>query len=209
MNARLIAIMLMMVALAACNKDDGEEPPVITPPEPQAEPAVMKVIQQNKVKYTFSAVTPGTNVSWDFGDGQTDTRKKLDHVFPKGGTYEVVLKLTDNDGVEREAKETINVEADNAYVLGHSWQIESGTKDGEPYSEANGAAYTFYANGDGRAGESIEMPWQFNEDETAIILWPGLEYEVRWNITELTMWGMEIYFTSSKGEDYTYKFEQL
>jgi len=43
---------------------------------------------------------------WDFGDGYTDTGAKVSHVF-KEGTYEVVLRIEDNDGYSD--TKTINI----------------------------------------------------------------------------------------------------
>ena len=209
MTTRLIVALLIALTTMACSKED-DTPPVVTPPTPPpATPAEMTSTKQNEVKYTFKSVTQGTSYTWDFGDGQTAKGKKVEHTFPKGGSYSVKLTVIDAEGTEYTAKETVSIDIDNTFILSHQWQIVEGTKNGEAFPDANGAAYTFYGNGEGLAGESIEMPWEFNSDESAIILWPGLSYETTWNLDALTMWGMEINFTSSEGDAMTYKFEQL
>lgn len=207
MNVRLFATLLIALTFTACSKDEEPEP-VITPPAPVISPAEMTSTPQNEVEYTFKAITQGSKYTWDFGDGQTGKGKTVTHTFPKAGNYTVVLKVLDTEEVEHFGEKVIDIDVDNAYILSHGWEIVSGTKEGKEYADANGSAYTFYGNGEGLAGSSIDMPWEFNGDESQVILWPGLEYEVAWNLDELSMWEMAINFTSSKGEAYTYKFEQ-
>ncbi len=47
---------------------------------------------------------------WDFGDGSTDTTLQIQHVFADDGNYEVMLKVTDDDGAVDSVKHEINID---------------------------------------------------------------------------------------------------
>src|SRR5690606_24983609 len=40
---------------------------------------------------------------WDFGDGTTDTRAEVEHIFPADGEFQVTLTVTDSSGQEGSA----------------------------------------------------------------------------------------------------------
>lgn len=46
----------------------------------------------------FSGGTPPFDYEWEFGDGHTSTDAQPVHVYAQSGDYEVVLKLTDDNG---------------------------------------------------------------------------------------------------------------
>ncbi len=47
--------------------------------------------------------------AWDFGDGQTASGERVTHIYTQGGTYQVRLTVTDNDGEQANAQRTISV----------------------------------------------------------------------------------------------------
>ena len=79
--------------------------------------------------FTYSPITPLTgedvtfnatdsydldgqivNYFWDFGDGNTDTGNIATHQYADNGTYTVTLTISDNDGLEDTAQNTITVQ---------------------------------------------------------------------------------------------------
>lgn len=61
--------------------------------------------------------SPGTGPivswSWDFGDGDTSTEQSPSHAFTSGGTYPVVLLVTDDRGVTDQVTKSVAVPAPN------------------------------------------------------------------------------------------------
>jgi subtilisin family serine protease len=62
-----------------------------------------------------STDSDGTVVSysWDLGDGSLSTLANLSHTYASAGTYTVMLKVTDNDGLFDEISRTITVTSPN------------------------------------------------------------------------------------------------
>jgi|GEM_PF-426534 len=54
------------------------------------------------------------NYAWDFGDGNGSTQAVASHTYTAGGTYNVVLTLTDNDGLTSVCNSTVTVTANPA-----------------------------------------------------------------------------------------------
>jgi PKD repeat protein len=48
--------------------------------------------------------------SWDFGDGATSSDRNPEHTYEAGGTYEVRLTVTDDDGTSRTATRSVEVD---------------------------------------------------------------------------------------------------
>ena len=48
---------------------------------------------------------------WDFGDGATSSARNPEHTYETGGSYEVRLTVTDDDGTSRTAARTVEVDA--------------------------------------------------------------------------------------------------
>jgi PKD repeat protein len=64
--------------------------------------------------YDFSYDPDGVGIasrSWDFGDGDTSTKKSPRHCFDIDGTYEVRLAVTTFDGREASTVRAVRVEA--------------------------------------------------------------------------------------------------
>ena len=50
-----------------------------------------------------------TSYAWDFKDGDTGTEQTINHTFSSSGSYNVLLTVTDNDGVTDSTTKTITV----------------------------------------------------------------------------------------------------
>jgi len=65
---------------------------------------------------------------WDFGDGETTSGIKANHIFSKAGSYEVRLTVKDANDVSDSTTKTINVNEANIYRPGVSvlwqWQLQ-------------------------------------------------------------------------------------
>ncbi len=63
------------------------------------------------VDASTSSDADGTVASyaWDFGDGATDTGKTATHTYAAGGTYDVTLTVTDNDGATNATTASVTV----------------------------------------------------------------------------------------------------
>jgi PKD repeat protein len=91
----------------------------VTVTAPAAEnqpPTAAYVATANGLSVTFNAVNSSDSdgfvggYAWDFGDGQTSTSgPTVTHGYAVAGTYEVTLKVTDDDGAEDVVTETIEV----------------------------------------------------------------------------------------------------
>jgi probable HAF family extracellular repeat protein len=84
------------------------------PPPPSANKAPVAIasadVTSGKAPLTVNFTSNGSHdtdgtisaYSWDFGDGATSSEGNLSHTYHVAGTYLVVLKVTDNDGLSSE-----------------------------------------------------------------------------------------------------------
>lgn len=69
----------------------------------------VKLSDENKKVVHLTANYPNAkSVTWDFGDGMTETALKTRHVYGKPGTYEVKIKVQDSCG-ERLMKRKVSI----------------------------------------------------------------------------------------------------
>lgn len=71
--------------------------------------------------FTSTSTDPDGDVvtsAWDFGDGSTGTGATATHEYAEAGTYSVVLTVTDNDGAQSSATQSVEVlEAGDGFPL--------------------------------------------------------------------------------------------
>ncbi|MEM7374466.1 MAG: PKD domain-containing protein, partial [Bacteroidota bacterium] len=82
-------------------------------PVPQFVYSPATAITNESVSFNASASSdPDGTISsyvWDFGDGSSGTGQNATHTFTSGGTYEVVLSVTDNLGLVRSTSMSVEV----------------------------------------------------------------------------------------------------
>ena len=96
---------------------------------------------ENAVKY-----------SWDFGDDETSTEQNPEHTYFTGGTYEVTLRATAEDGTYDTKKQEITVASAATAVFTYT------------------AGFGSLINFDARASENVDAAtaqWDFGDGETA------------------------------------------
>jgi PKD repeat protein len=90
--------------------------PAILPPAP---PAAQFTASCDGLACTFvDGSTPGsaviTSQSWNFGDGGLGAGTPAEHPFTASGTYNVMLTITDANGLTASVSQQVSVTADNA-----------------------------------------------------------------------------------------------
>lgn len=100
-------IMIALVSLSSCKKDDPEPTPVATPVA-NFTYSIAGDFAPTVVTYTNTS-TNSTSYSWDFGDGgSTSTETSPSHTYSSGGVYTVILTSTGAGGTVNVSK-TINI----------------------------------------------------------------------------------------------------
>ena len=84
------------------NQSQGYTTIIVNPQENN----IKMLVEDTQDIYTkeFTAVqtnkTPNTTYQWDFGDGNSSTKQNPSHKYDQPGKYEVILKITDVNGVK-------------------------------------------------------------------------------------------------------------
>jgi len=124
----------------------------------QAEATPLTGTSPLEVTFTGSGSTGGiTSYSWDFKDGNTSEETNPLHTFNDPGSYEVVLKVTDDGGMANTDKIIINV---SEPVSELSAQAEATSLTGTSPLEV-----TF--TGSNSAGEIASYSWDFKDGNTS------------------------------------------
>ncbi|MDD3468366.1 MAG: PKD domain-containing protein [Thermoguttaceae bacterium] len=121
-------------------------------------------ITQNGVKITN---TKGWTITWDFGDGSTDTTGTLTpkHTYTKAVSYTVRLTTTDPKGRSGSATKTITVAAASEIAVVPTW----------PSAVTTGTVTTFKAAATGGSG-SYTYKWFLGSATTAFATGSSVNY---------------------------------
>jgi PKD repeat protein len=156
---------------------ETSEKEIIVEEKKEAE-AVISILDEPSVfitgvAYTFKAdesTSPKgaiTKYEWDFGDGsKVETTKTIAHSFASAGTYEVTLKVTDEEGLEGEVKKTINVQqpqgTPKAKITTEPSVVSGSTLEGKaPFVVIFDASSSTDSD-----GNIVDYEWDFDGDGT-------------------------------------------
>jgi len=195
----LLFALIGLAYLQACQPDEPVEEP-----GPELPAAEFSITEVDEATIDFESLQGGSKHSWDFGDGTTEVGKKVEHQFPGAGSYEVTLTTTTAEG-DRVGTQTVTLNTTNKFLISRGWKIGEAAKDGKNFPQAIGAQYRFFRNGTYTAGDLDGFTWEFNEDETAILVNKNTTYPNTWMIDKLTTKEWQLHFTTA-GVDYAYIF---
>ncbi len=99
----------VIAVLSACGGGDGAPPPTPLPDSlaitsPRTAESATTVAFGNSV-----GALDGLRYRWDFGDGATSAEAAPSHSFASGGDFDVVLRVSNQAGLTREARTTVSI----------------------------------------------------------------------------------------------------
>jgi PKD repeat protein len=127
MNKTIQALgLFLMVSLVvvSCKKDPEPEPAAVIASFQYA------VSETNWAEVTFTNYSANANAyTWDFGDGNTSTDANPVHTYAGGGTYEVTLTATGDEGSASKSESIIITDPNtaNAFLAGtdgRAWYLD-------------------------------------------------------------------------------------
>lgn len=199
------SFLLALLSLAYLQACQSEEP--VEEPGNELPKAEFNITEVDEATREFESLQGGSKHSWDFGDGTTEVGKKVEHEFPGAGTYEVTLTTTTPDG-DRTGQQSVSLNPSNKFLISRSWKIAEASKNGSNYPAAIGAQYRFFRDGTYTAGSLDGFTWEFNEDETAVVVNKNTTYPNTWMIDKLSTKEWQLHFTTA-GVDYAYIFHPV
>jgi len=102
---------------------------------------------------------------WDFGDGESAVGESISHTYDTPGTYDVTLRVTDNDSATATASRTITVTA--AEEPGGAGAGPTASFTATPLVGAAPLSVTFNASASAYAGHAITYySWDFGDGVT-------------------------------------------
>lgn len=94
------------VSLTGCKDEE------VPAPDPVAKFSVSGGNCDAPCTVNFTNTSENANsYEWNFGDGNSSTVESPSHTFTSGGTYSVVLKAINADGVEKSTSQTVSINA--------------------------------------------------------------------------------------------------
>lgn len=166
----------LMLAFAACTKDetpDGDENNDKDPVEEtaKAEASFTYEVDGLTVKFTNTSKN-AVKYSWDFGDDESSTEQNPEHTYFAGGTYEVELRATAEDGTYDTSSQEITVSSPATAVFTYTAGFGSLINFDARASENVDAATASWNFGDGSEPEtgSLEVSHEFPGDGTYTVV---------------------------------------
>ena len=111
-----VVVLLIAYALQGCGGGGGSSSPAPEPPSATPLPATVSITAPASgeagasLQFGSSATaSAGLSFDWRFGDGGTSVSASPQHGFDRAGSFEVVLRVSNEAGQSREARATVAV----------------------------------------------------------------------------------------------------
>jgi|GEM_PF-5034901 len=101
--------------LCSCNVDDDLTQQNATQTEPSAAVADFKltnpdeIIKEGTYLNLINTSQNAKSFLWDLGDGTTSTEAAPNHLYPKCGSYNVKLTVTDSNGEQTSVEKVVDI----------------------------------------------------------------------------------------------------
>jgi len=121
--SKLFAVMALALTFSAC--DRGGEDPGDAP-----ESDFTASVQGMDVTFTFTGSGTVDDYAWDFGDGESSSDANPTHTYAAGGSYEVTLEVSNDNGTD-ESTQTVEIESASTAT---NPELNLGDADGAVYA---------------------------------------------------------------------------
>jgi len=108
-----------------------------------------------------------TDYAWEFGDDNTGTGQMPDNTYIEGGVKNVILDVTDDDGLASSDSTIANI---------GEFSLRPTADANGPYSGTAGAAVTFDGTSTDPDGTIVSWEWDFGDDNNGIGEMPSNTY---------------------------------
>ncbi|MDX2432443.1 MAG: PKD domain-containing protein [Bacteroides sp.] len=173
----LVIVALLVLISSACKKEDPNDPN--DPDDPNAPHACFvtpaDISAGIAAVFNYSCTENATSFSWNFGDGGTSSDEHPMHTYMDGGSFDVVLTVSDDDGNTDQMKITITalapeffehsgrITSDETWIEGIHYIISDVILDGATITIEPGAIINF------NSGRSFYIGYQSSNSGATLI----------------------------------------
>lgn len=164
----MLSILILAIFLTGCSSGGLSTTPTTLNQSPTASFTTDLTLGVAPLEISFNASSSSdsdgsiTSYAWDFKDGNTGTGQSINHTFSSAGNYNVLLTVTDNEGVTDSVTKTITV-TDSITTN----QSPTASFTATPTSGVAPLAVSFNAsNSSDPDGTIISYAWDFKDGNT-------------------------------------------